>query len=318
MLDVDTFLTTLYVLVDEIDKTHAATAPAESPQRLAPGPAPALSRSEVVTLAIFGQWAQFRSERAFYRYAQQHLRPAFPTLPQRSQYNRLLRRSQALLVHVMQQVAHWLTPLPSAYEILDSTGVAVRNNLRRGVGWLAGQADQGRCSRLGWYTGLHVLTVVTAEGVLTGFGVAPASVVDQRLAETLLAARQTPQPRLPEVGQPRGGGYYLADTGFEGRHWWPRWLHAYQAHVLIPPKRFQPFPLPWPRPARRAFAGCRQIIETVHDRLLGCFGLAQERPHALDGFRARLAARAALHNICCWLNQQLGRPWLTFADLLEW
>lgn len=68
MLDVDTFLTTLYVLVDECDKTVL------SPDPPTPGPASALSRSEALTLAIFGQWGCFASERAFYRYAERHLR----------------------------------------------------------------------------------------------------------------------------------------------------------------------------------------------------------------------------------------------------
>jgi hypothetical protein len=44
---------------------------------------PRFRRSEVVTLAVFGQWSQFESERGFYRYAQRHLRSAFPTLPER-------------------------------------------------------------------------------------------------------------------------------------------------------------------------------------------------------------------------------------------
>jgi hypothetical protein len=34
--------------------------------------------------------------------------------------------------------------------------------------------------------------------------------------------------------------------------------------------------------------------------------------------RSRLAARVALHNFCMWLNKQLGRPLLSFADLLGW
>ena len=51
MVDVDTFLTTLYVMVDDFCKT---SLPPESH----PGPQAALSRSEVVTLAIFGQWQE--------------------------------------------------------------------------------------------------------------------------------------------------------------------------------------------------------------------------------------------------------------------
>jgi len=30
-----------------------------------------------------------------------------------------------------------------------------------------------------------------------------------------------------------------------------------------------------------------------------------------------LAAKAALHNFCIWLNQRLGRPNLAFADLID-
>ncbi len=56
MLDADTFLTELYVMVDDFCK---ANLPADT----RPGPEASLSRSEVVTLAIFGQWGRFASER---------------------------------------------------------------------------------------------------------------------------------------------------------------------------------------------------------------------------------------------------------------
>lgn len=55
MVDVDTFLTILYVMVDDFCK---ASLPPES----RPGPQAALSRSEVVTLALFGQWQGFGSQ----------------------------------------------------------------------------------------------------------------------------------------------------------------------------------------------------------------------------------------------------------------
>ena len=85
MVDTDTFLTVLYVMADDFCKCRS------QPQRT-PGPKASLTRSEVVTLVIFSQWARFRSERDFYRYAASRLRPAFPTLPRRSQFNRLTRR----------------------------------------------------------------------------------------------------------------------------------------------------------------------------------------------------------------------------------
>jgi hypothetical protein len=73
MLDVDTFLTILYVTVDEFCQTRAP--------RMRPGPKASLCASEVVTLSIFARWSRFASERDFYRYAQTNLHDAFPTLP---------------------------------------------------------------------------------------------------------------------------------------------------------------------------------------------------------------------------------------------
>jgi hypothetical protein len=73
-----------------------------------------------------------------------------------------------------------------------------------------------------------------------------------------------------------------------------------------------------PKRLRRWVAGIRQVIESVYEKLLNVFGLWEERPHELGGLRARLASRVALHNFCIWLNDQLGRPQLAFADLLGW
>ncbi len=76
MVDVDPFLTTLYVMADDFCKPSLPPEPH-------PGPQAALRQSEVVTVAMFGQWQNFGSERGFYRYAQRHLRAAFPSLPTR-------------------------------------------------------------------------------------------------------------------------------------------------------------------------------------------------------------------------------------------
>jgi hypothetical protein len=307
LVDPDTFLRALYVTVDEYMK--------DVPVPVQPGPAARLTPSAVVTLALFAQWRQFATERAFYRYAVAHLCGAFPTLPARSQYNRLLRRGHDAIVAVGQHLAALLDGRISPYEALAGMGVATRNLKRRGSGWLAGHADIGRCTRVGWYEGLHVLTAVTPTGAITGYGIAPASTKDQRLAETFLALRHDPQPGLPSVGTP-ASGVYVVDAGFEGQHWHTRWAQCYGATVIAKPKRTDPGY--WPQPLRRWQAGIRQIVETVHDRLLATFGLEHERPHDLAGFRTRLAAKVGLHNFCLWLNVQLGRPPLAFADLIDW
>jgi hypothetical protein len=306
-VDPDTFLTTLYVVVDEWCNAHAAGRRRGRP--------PALTRSEAVTLALYGQWARFASERDFYRYADRHLRRAFPRLPHRTQLNRRIRAVYETIVAVGHHLADRFGVREAPYQALDATAVPVRNVKRRGWGWLPEYVTRGWSNRLGWYEGFHLLVAASPDGPITGYGVGPADVKDQPLAETFFAARATGDPRLPTVGRPTREPY-LADSGFIGAARHARWRAASGARVICPPYRSAK--RNWPRPLRRWLSRHRQIIETVNARLLLTFRLDRERPHELGGFHARLAAKVALHNFCCWLNRQLGRPTLAFADLLGW
>jgi Transposase DDE domain len=308
MVDVDTFLTTLYVMVDDFCK-------AALPPEHRPGPQAALGRSEVMTLALFGQWQGFGSERSFYRYAQRHLRAAFPQLPTREQFNRQMRQQHAALVAFFRHIVQRLAAQHCVYEALDSTGVPTRDAKRRGAGWWPGLAAIGWSNRLGWYEGFHLLMAVNPVGVITGFAVGAASTKDQPLADTFFALRRSPHPRVPSVGAPALGPY-VVDKGFEGRATQARWWQTYGAQVLCPPKRNSR--TPWPKALRRWLAGVRQIVETVYDKLWHTFRLDRERPHELSGFWTRLAAKITLHNFCIWLNEHLDRPRLAFTDLVDW
>lgn len=308
MVDLDTFLTTLYVIADDFCQSN--------PTKKKPGPEASLSESEVITLVIFARWSRFASERDFYRYAEGHLRDAFPTLPDRSQFNRLVRSNGDLIESLALHLAALLDARKCPYEALDSSAMPIRDCKRRGHGWLAGRADIGWSNSLGWYEGFRLLVAVDPTGVITGFGLASASTKDQPLAETFFALRaRSNNPRLQSVG-PAASGPYVVDKGFEGAENHRQWFEHYGARVICPPKRNTREV--WPKRLRRWVAGIRQIIESVYEKLFNAFGLWEERPHELTGLRARLAARVALHNFCIWLNVQLGRPRLAFADLLGW
>jgi hypothetical protein len=310
MVDVDTFLTTLYVTVDDFCQSRA-------PKRK-PGPEASLSASEVITLSIFARWSRFASERDFYRYAETNLRDAFPTLPGEasSQFNRLLRLHTEFLEAFVLHLAALVQTRKCPYQALDSSAMPVRDAKRRGAGWLAGYADIGWSNSLGWYEGFSLLAAVDPSGVITGFCFGAASTSDQQLAETFFAVRAQPNERLISVGS-ISSGPYIADKGFEGLENHRRWQESYGASIIHPPKR-NSRKRGWSKRLRRWVAAIRQIVESVYDKLFNAFGLWRERPHELSGLRARLAARVALHNFCIWLNEQLGRPRLAFADLLGW
>lgn len=308
MLDPETFLVELYVLADAFDKAHL-------PPERRRGRPPALARSEVLTLALFGQWACFPSERAFDRWAARHLRPFFPTLPARPQFNRRLRQHGAAITAFAVHLGQTLAARDRSFEILDGTGVAVRNAKRRGAGWLFGLADIGKCARLGWFEGMRLLLSLSRHGAITGWASAPASTNDRTVAEAFFAQRAAPDPPLPSVGTPVSD-CYIADMGFSGAQRQVAWAHDYGAVVISPPQTGSQ--AEWPKPRKRWLAGLRQVIETVNDRLLHDFRLEHERPHTLDGWQARLAAKIGLHNVCLWLNRKCGQPDLAIAELIAW
>ena len=109
-------------------------------------------------------------------------------------------------------------------------------------------------------------------------------------------------------------GATVVDKGFEGKSYHEQWNLEYGVRVVCPPKRNSKHP--WPKELRRWLSGLRQIVETAFDKLFNTFRLDRERPHQLDGFQARLAAKACLHNFCMWFNKRLGdHHWLLLTSL---
>jgi hypothetical protein len=84
-MDLDSFLVSLYVFVDDWWKLKRSL---EQPKIGRPA---LLTDSEVITLAILAQWPRFCSERDFWRFASSHLRSYFPALCSQSQLNRRIR-----------------------------------------------------------------------------------------------------------------------------------------------------------------------------------------------------------------------------------
>jgi hypothetical protein len=115
VVDMDTLLTTLYVMVHDFCLTQ--------PPRKRPGPEASLCQSEVLTLAIFARWSRFASERDFYRYADGHLRGAFPTLPSRPRFNRLVRLCTQTIEEIAVKLGKMLENRAHAYQALDSSAM---------------------------------------------------------------------------------------------------------------------------------------------------------------------------------------------------
>jgi len=295
-MDLDSFLVSLYVSVD--DWWQANHPP--NPRR--PGRPALLSESEVLTLAILAQWPRFRSERDFWRFAWAHLGGYFPNLCSQSQFNRRVRALESEMRALQEAFAEDLSEPSAVYRVLDTTLVPAIVRVRacrRGL--FAGQASFGRsASKTEWVYGFKAALVVSPEGVVTAFGLAPASSDERPIGEALIASDRHES--------------YLADKGFAGVEWERRWLEDYGALVAATPKNNER--RAWSKEDRRWAAGKRQIIEGVIGQLKDFFGLERHRAKTLGGLLARLAAKVAAYTCGQRINDSLGRPRRHLADLL--
>jgi hypothetical protein len=309
MIDLETFRTTRYVMIDECCQVQW------KPEQPKPGAHASVSRSEELTLALCGQGVHCPSERAFSRDAEHHLRNAFPQVPTCSPFNRVQRSHRDEITAFALFLVQLLHAQETADDVLDSTAAVTRDATRRGLGWLAGQAAIGWSNRVGWSEGFHLLLGVTDQGVMTGCGFGSASPHDQHLAATVCAARHTPSPRLPRAGLPTHGSS-VAEKGFAGDRPRQQWKEHSQVDVVTPPHHRST--QRWPKALRRWLASVRHISETVNDTLVNTFRLAREHPHDVTGFQARLAAKGAVHHVCIWFNVHLDRAPFAFAAVREW
>jgi hypothetical protein len=133
-LDLETFLTTLYVMVDDLYQAHVQPRLPTSG-----GPPPQLADSEVLWLGLASQWrggVPWQSERGCLRYLHKQGRALFPGLTSQSAFNRRVRRLWGAFLMMGAATATQLTG-PEEYEILEGVPVPVRGEPARFIlaGW---------------------------------------------------------------------------------------------------------------------------------------------------------------------------------------
>ena len=150
MLDLDSFLVSLYVLVEDWWKLEHSSEPPRA------GRPALLTDPELITLAILAQWPRFRSERDFWRFARAHLRPYFPKLCSQSQLNRRVRSVEPDLRDFQRALAQTLCGgVSEVYRVMDTTLIPAIVRVRASrKGLFAGQATFGRsASKTEWVYG---------------------------------------------------------------------------------------------------------------------------------------------------------------------
>jgi hypothetical protein len=344
-LDVDTFLTTVYCIVDDLYREQFAAA---KPSR--PGARPVLSDSEVLTLLLLGQWQADRKERGFLRFVRRYWRAYFPRLLSQSAFNRRSRDLWGVCCQLGPALAAALEQAQgeaAAYAAVDGVPVPLMRRCRgRRQRLFTTEAGLGRGgSDQQWYYGVHLVAAVGAHGAISGWVIGPANTAERWLADALLRWRWTPLAPAPTAddlalvlgpthaagGQRLGptgrlaprlaagiwtAAPYLADRGFAGAAWEQHWRTAYGATLLhkghyraIADARAQ-------RQATHWLCGLRQIVETAFGGLTDVFGLSFPRARTYWGLLTRLSAKVAAFNLAVYINQRFGRPLFAFFNPL--
>lgn len=333
-MDLDTFLTTLYVLVDD---WYTATVAHQLMRRS--GAQPQMSDSEVLTVAVAGQWrvgVPWRSERGVVRYMQAHGRGWFPTMLQRSAFNERVRQLWRVFVCLQQSVSQWLRQPTELYEVVDCVPLPACSLAQTHTGdghWLWWSSKGYGGTQGGWYWGEQALVSALPCGAVTGWLLGSAHSDDRWFLQALLSqrhgqlalvgppAKQANRPSLPpaHVGPALAAGgrvtdCYLADRGFNGWRWRTFWQRHYATQVLSAPATHERGA--WSRSTRRWLNAHRQIIETVFAILTQVFDLQRLQAHSRWGQYTRVSIAMAAYNLGIYLNRCTGRPELAHATLL--
>ena len=340
-MDLDTFFTQLYVLIDDWYKGRP-----DYHWHGERGADSRLSDSEVVTLALAGQWrvgVPWQSERGLVRWIQQQGRRLFPSMLGRSAFNARVRQLWGVYIKVQQDFGALLSSRDDIYLEVDCMPLPAFSNAQalKEAGhwqWESMQGHGGTSSH--FFYGDHLLACVTPSYVVDGWLVGNGDIQDRWLLEAFLSTRAgCPQLQLPPLNQKRGrhgqahhhpvghiGAFqavgegqhrpYLADRGLNGQRWRLHWFTAYHASVISVPPTNAPEIAVWTATDQRWLASKRQPIETVFARLCDVFGIKRLLAHSRWGQYTRIAAKIAAYHLGMVLNELLGRPRGALATLL--
>ena len=300
MLDKATVLSTLFTIVDDTMKGSAMIQDALK----RPGPAPYLSDSEVITIALYQELIGEPREDHFFRLHQASLRPFFPGLNERSRYNRRKRDlwSVILAVRVSLQLVLDALELEETAAIDSAPVPCVSYKRSKQASDFVGSADYGVCSSKAMkYFGCKLHSVVSLTGLIMGFLLTPANCYDnQPVAELLDSFSQHLKLLL-------GDGAYN-DAALQS------YLEQHRSLQLLAPAKANQAPKRSPS-AQKQLNRLRLICETVNAQLQEQLHLSKHYAKSTWGLMTRIAAKVTAHSVGMMINSFLGRPALKLADL---
>jgi hypothetical protein len=287
--DLDTLLIALYVeLTDRV-------IPALGPCRRGPGRPPEVTDAELVCLAVGQVLLRYHDERHWLRAAPHRVGHLFPRLLSQSEYNQRLKDLAPLMEAALRWLAEQTPGSAERLRLLDGTPVSCgQSKLTTQRSDLFGYAGYGyEPSHSRYYWGVKLMLICTAEGTVTGFGLANPKLVGERAAVRQLLAAQP-------ANRPPAGSAIVTDKGLAGAGI-EAFLADFELLLIRPARSDEPQPRPFPN-------WLRQRIEAIIWTLKRQLGLEQHGGRVPAGLWVRVVQRLLALNTAIWHNWTIGAP----------
>jgi hypothetical protein len=283
----DDFCLWVFVIVDDVMREIA-------PMMKRPGPPPACSDSELVTMELVGECLGWDVETELLSHWKAH-RDLIPHIPSQSRFNRR-RRQLAGAVNVLRQIVLQTIDVRQDPQCaIDSLPIpVVQFHLVPGAAseWATHAAAFGKVpSKKLTIFGYKLHLLVTLGGVILDFVLAPANANDLTIA--------------PELLENHSHCDVIGDKAYISAPLTAQLLLDQHLRLIAMPRRNQKHQLP--ATVETLFNSVRQIIETVNAQLTRQFNIEHNHAHSFLGLCARLLSKLTAHTLCIYINRLLGK-----------
>ena len=282
MLATELLFVYIYCLVDDAIKVGVLSIPRR------PGPAPACTDAELLTIALVRHLLGRRSENGFLDEIRRDWPGLFPRLPDQPEVN---RRTRWLWGAFEQLRATCAAAVPAdPVQQIDTSAIPVKHTSRvRGADQWTGPGNDltARFGRDGahaeWFYGFR-LAIRTDLGtrIVRAWSIVPAAAGERQIGADLVAGDAASIDAL------------LLDKGFTGCRFASEMASA-GIEVIIPPTRAQRQTMP--RSLQRLIARLRNRVETSFKEITDQMDLARHGAHTFEGLLTRIVATLAAHTL---------------------
>ena len=298
-LDKATVLTTIFTITDDAMKA----SPAIQQALRRPGQKPRLSDSEVVTIALYQELIGEPREDHFFRLHAQRLQEYFPSLNERSRYNRRKRDLWSVILAVRMALLIALGANEADTAAIDSAPAPCIGYKRSKLATdFAGSSQYGVCSSKAMkYFGVKLHNLVTLTGVILDFMLTSAAPHD---SQPVMEFLEQHKDKLIEV---------IGDKAYNGELLQTMAREELGIVLTAPQKTNQP--KRGTKAERQCYARWRLVAERANSQLQEQFHLSKHYAKSKWGLMTRIAAKVTAHTMGILVNRLYGRSPLKLAGL---